>query len=133
MYLLNPSNSDKWLPIVEPLLHKAYEKTKVGIFVPKEELREDLIKGDQHCFISPDLKYAGVFSVTDKTVKFWLSGGEEPLGGWKAVDQFLEKMCHLFDKPYIQLEGRLGWKRKVEPLGYEVDSLIMIKTVEVPQ
>lgn len=129
MYLLNPSNADKWLPIVEPLLHKAYDKTNVGKFVDKGALKASLSEGTNHCFVSEDLKYAGVFYVTDKAIRFWLSGGEEPIGGWNVVDEFLMSMAQMFDKPYIQLEGRLGWKRKVEPLGYEVDSLVLIKEV----
>ena len=129
MQLLNPASADKWLPIVEPLLHKTYEKTNVGIFVDKGALRESLKEGTNHCFVSDDCKYAGVFYVSEKSIRCWMLGGEEPDAGWSEVDTFLGEMAKVFEKPYVQIEGRLGWKRKLGHLGYEVDSLILIKEV----
>ena len=129
MQLLNPASAHLWLPIVEPLLHKTYETTNVGNFVDKEVLRESLKEGTNHCFLSDECKYAGVFYTSEQSVRCWMLGGEEPDNGWSEVASFLEDMAKLFGKPYVQIEGRLGWKRKLGHLGYEVDSLILIKEV----
>lgn len=129
MQLLNPASAHLWLPIVEPLLHKTYETTNVGIFVDKEVLRESLKEGTNNCFLSDECKYAGVFYTSEQAVRCWMLGGEEPDNGWSEVTSFLEDMAKLFGKPYVQIEGRLGWKRKLGHLGYEVDSLILIKEV----
>ncbi len=129
MQLLNPASSHKWLPIVEPLLHKAYDTTNVGIFVDKEVLRESLKDGTNHCFLSDECEYAGVFYVSENSIRCWMLGGKEPDTGWSEVSDFLDSMAKIFKKPYVQIEGRLGWKRKLRHLGYEVDSLILIKEV----
>lgn len=134
IYLMNPETHDGWLPIVTPLLSKAYETTNIGTFKRLDDVRYNLSVGKEWCFLSEDCKCAGVFDVLEvvggkKVLHFYLCGGEEPSGGWKDVDGFLEEVARVWGCSYIQLEGRLGWKRKVEPLGYKVDSLVLIKEV----
>lgn len=133
MYLLPASKKHLWWPIVKPLLEKAYSKTNVETFKSIGELEDDIAQEYQYCFISSDKSYAGVFDIIEgsrsNVLHFWLSGGEEPEGGWKEVDEFLTKVALVFDCKYIQLEGRLGWKKLTEPLGYSLDSVLMIKEV----
>lgn len=133
MYLLPPLRINEWWSAVEPLLLKAWDKTNLSSFLDIEDVRDWLEEEKQFCFISEDKKYAGVFRINSgrkgNTLYFWLSGGEEPTGGWDAVDKFLTSISYVFNCKYIQLEGRLGWKKKVEPFGYKVDSLILIKEV----
>ena len=133
MYLLPPKTINRWWHLVEPLLSKAWDKTNVGSFLDIDDVKCLLEEEKHYCFISGDKEYAGVFRVKvgskGNTLYFWLSGGEEPSGGWVEVDEWLQELANVFNCKYIQLEGRLGWKRKVEPFGYKVDSLILIKEV----
>lgn len=134
MYLLPVSRIDTWWPKVCPLLSKAFLKTNVGEFITIDSLKSRIEAQEEHCFVSNDLKYAGVFSIREEhgfnVLYFWLSGGEEPTVGWEEVDKFLCEVALVFGCKYIQLEGRLGWKRLTEPLGYSLDSIIMIKEVD---
>lgn len=134
MYLLPASRINDWWPEVEPLLLKAYLKTNVGLFREIDDLKKDLESEVEFCFVSQDLTYAGVFNIREyqgfSVVYFWLSGGEEPLVGWEGIDSFLHQIAKVFGCSHIQLEGRLGWKRLTEPLGYSLDSIIMIKEVD---
>lgn len=133
MYLLPKDCIDGWWPLVSPLLAKAWDTTPVGDSLSLQDVRSRLESGGHHCFITSDRKLAGVFSCYDtpkaKFLNFYLNGGEEPDCGWQGVDEFLTEVAKVFGCQFIQLEGRLGWKRKVEPLGYRVDSLIMTKEV----
>lgn len=134
MYLLPKDLLEGWWPMVAPLISKAWESTLIGNLLSLEDIRQKLESGSCYCFISSDAQYAGVFTVktTPKCsyIHFFLSGGQEPTGGWEAVDDFLQEVAKVFGCKYIHLEGRLGWKRKVEPLGYRVDSLLLTKEVD---
>lgn len=133
IYLMNPETILEWKSLVEPLLAKGYEATNIGDFKRMDDLMYDISVRKAFCFLTDDLRYAGVFDVIEgvdqKILHFFLSGGSEPKDGWEGVDVFLTEVARIFGCSKIQLEGRLGWKRKVEPLGYKVDSLVMIKEV----
>jgi hypothetical protein len=133
MYLLSKDVIEGWWPMVAPLLSKAWDTTQIGALMSLSDVRDKLESGVYHCFISSDKSYSGVFSIAQspkcRYLKFFLSGGQEPSDGWEAVDKFLREVSQVFGCSRIYLEGRVGWKRKVEPLGYTVDSLLMTKEV----
>ncbi len=130
-YLLNPSSIEGWWPLVAPLLSKVWVKTSTGVHDDMEDLVKDLAVGISYCILDEDQSFAGVFTVESgrksKCLLMYLGGGEEPKGGWKEVDGFLEQMAEMFGCSHIQIQGRLGWKRPLSDLGYQLEHITMMK------
>lgn len=131
VYLLNPSAIEGWWPMVAPLLEKVWLKTPTGIHETIEDLIQDLAVGLSYCFVDEDKRFAGVFTVNEgrhqKYLMLYTAGGEAPAGGWEEVDSFLEQMAEVFGCSCIQVQGRLGWKRELQPLGYNFDYVTLTK------
>lgn len=115
---------------------RASEKTTIDSFWDSETLFQHLINFEAFAFIEEKSGYCGVFqfsySPKAKILNFFWSGKDpdnpNPVD-WGYIDEFLEYTAKGNQCTIIQCEGRRGWKKILEPLGYIEDSVLFIREV----
>lgn len=106
-------------------LQRALDGTTFGEFwdLPNAEL--ELLSGDLGCFHQVESGYSGIFTLRSTPLSrqlyfFW--SGKDPLNktqiDFKEVDEFLLGISEELKCTHIVCEGRAGWKKIIEPLGY---------------
>ncbi|HKY44824.1 MAG TPA: hypothetical protein VJM50_17160, partial [Pyrinomonadaceae bacterium] len=93
-------------------------------------------------FLQEESGYAGAFTISQtplmRSIYFFWSGKDKankvPINHHE-VDEFLIAAARHFNCSQIICEGRAGWSKIVEPLGYVEDSRVYIKEVshELPE
>ncbi len=108
-------------PEILPLLNKAYK-----IYPDDKPLEHwfKLVDDGQALLITQffEDKLTSVWFVElrNKGILCRIGGGIDNEWDINEMYHFLVKMCKDFNKPYLRLQGRAGWKRHLKPLGFEV-------------
>jgi hypothetical protein len=121
---------------ITPGLFRALDKTTLGEFWDLPSLRVALSLGTVYGFYQASSGYSGIYCISEspkaKQLTFFWSGkdpeNETPID-YEAVDKHLEIVAKVFGCSYISCEGRVGWKKTLEPLGYSPDGSLYLKRV----
>ena len=115
-------------------LERAITGTTFGQFWDLPSAEEGLEKGHLGGFIQVESGYSGIFTVRETPLSrqlyfFW--SGKDPLNETKIdfeeIDRFLTALSKDCQCTHIFCEGRTGWKKILEPLGYILESHSYIK------
>lgn len=133
---VSAKNIDRIWDRMVPGLSRALEDTTLGEFWDLESARELIEKGALLAFHQPASGYSGVYSFnqTPKALQltfFWSgkTADNDVQVDWEEVDAYLTHIAEVFECSHIQCEGRVGWKKIVEPLGYHVDGSLYLKRI----
>ena len=133
---LSKETLDRLWDRVTPGLSRALDKTTLGEFWDLKGLRSAINYGMLYGFHQVDSGYSGVYSIVEtpkaKQLTFFWSGknpeNPHPID-YNAIDEHLKHMARIFDCTHISCEGRVGWKKTLEPLGYSPDGSLYLKRV----
>ena len=127
----------KELPeVVKKGLERAITNTTFGEFWDLESAQEGLNMGVLGCFHQIESGYSGIFTTRETPLSrqlyfFW--SGKDPLNttsiDFEEVNTFLVNISKELKCTHIVCEGRTGWKKIVEPLGYILESHSYIKGI----
>ena len=125
-----------------PGLSRAVTKTSLGESWSIQTLHDHLINYQAYAFIQEETGYAGAFTISQtplmRSIYFFWSGkdisNKTPVD-YTEVNDFLIAAARHFECTQIIAEGRKGWEKIVEPLGFREDSRVYIKEVphELPE
>lgn len=123
-------------PLVTPGLKRPLENTTLGEFWDLDSLYKQIQEEKLFGFYQEFSGYAGVYSIAStpkaKQVYFFWSGVDEEAEGpidYGEVNRHLLKVAEVFKCTHILCEGRVGWKKVLEPLGYETDGSLYLKRI----
>jgi hypothetical protein len=121
---------------VTPGLSRALDKTTLGEFWDLEGLKDAIQAERFFGFYQVDSGYSGIYSIGEtpkaKQLTFFWSGkhpeNPRPID-YTAIDEHLKHMARIFGCTHISCDGRAGWKKTLEPLGYSPDGSLYLKRV----
>ena len=125
-----------------PGLSRALEKTSLGKSWDIQSLSDNVINFEAYAFLQEESGYAGVFTISQTPLMrslYWFWSGKDEANkvpiDYPEVDAFLIAAARHFNCSQLLCEGRKGWGKVGEPLGYVEDSRIYIKEVshELPE
>lgn len=110
-------------------LQRALDGTTFGEFWDIPSAQEGLTGGSLGGFHQVESGYSGIFTIRftplSKQLYFFWSGKDElndtPID-FDEVDDFLQSIAKACQCTHIYCEGRIGWKKIIEPLGYILES-----------
>ena len=123
-------------PLMVSGLKRPLENTSLGEFWDMESLYSRLQVGLLLGFYQESSGYSGIYSLNQapKALElrfFW--SGKDPLNetpiDFQEVNEYLQKAAQVFECTHITCEGRVGWKKVLEPLGYETDGSLYLKRI----
>lgn len=123
-------------PLMVSGLKRPLENTSLGEFWDMESLYSHLQVGLLLGFYQESSGYSGIYSLNQapKALElrfFW--SGKDPLNDtpidFQEVNEYLQKAAQVFECTHITCEGRVGWKKVLEPLGYETDGSLYLKRI----
>lgn len=127
---------DTLWPLVVPGLKRPLENTSLGEFWDLASLHNQLQEGKVFGFYQEFSGYSGIYSITTtpkatQLTFFWSGKDEDAVGpiDYGEVNNYLHRAAQVFQCTHISCEGRVGWKRVLEPLGYETDGSLYLKRI----
>lgn len=110
-------------------LERALDGTTFGEFWDIQSAQIGLNDGSLGGFHQVESGYSGIFTIRhtplSKQLYFFWSGkdphNETPID-FNDVDLFLQTIAQVCECTHIYCEGRIGWKKIIEPLGYILES-----------
>lgn len=115
-------------------LQRALDGTTFGQFWDIPSAQAGLTDGSLGAFHQIESGYSGIFTIRETPLSrqlyfFW--SGKDPLNETKIdfneVNTFLESVSQACQCTHIFCEGRTGWKKILEPMGYILESHSYIK------
>ena len=116
-----------------PGLSRAITKTSLGESWDLQSLADHIVNFAAYAFIQEETGYAGAFTISQTPLKrsiyFFWSGkdvnNKTPVD-FNEVFDFLQVAARHFNCTQIIAEGRKGWAKIVEPLGFREDSRVSV-------
>ena len=125
-----------------PGLQRAVSKTSLGESWDIPSLADHIANYAAYAFLQEESGYAGAFTISQtplmRSIYFFWSGkdvsNKTPID-YQEVFDFLQAAARHFNCSQIIAEGRKGWEKVVEPLGFREDSRVYIIEVthELPE
>lgn len=134
MLHINKDKVDALWSRIECGLSRAIDKTTLGEFWDMESLRDYLLSDKLFGFYQTQSGYAGIYSISDtpkaRQLTFFWSGKDQNNDNkvdYNEVAEHLNEVATIFGCTHISCEGRVGWKKILEPLGYSTDGSLYLK------
>ncbi|AWY03098.1 hypothetical protein SCYZ1_43 [Pseudomonas phage SCYZ1] len=135
--LISRTNIQENYSLLAKGLVRALDKTTLGDYWSLDDLYQHIINFECYAFHQVESAYSGAFMITTSpkriTLNFFWSGKDPdntvPVD-YEEVNRMLEESARHFGCHVILCEGRSGWKKVLEPLGFEVDSINYTREVK---
>lgn len=131
-----PDMVDDYWDVVVPLLEKSFEY--VAYKTTAEDLYDEIKSGHQSLWVAfeeDSLRIIGAYTIRIKTYPNGATASCEHLGG-ERMDEWADQMSNVMERyvrdigiEHMEIIGRRGWKKFLEPKGWGSDLVLYRKDV----
>lgn len=135
--LVSRQNMEELFPKMVKGLERALTKTSLGKYWSIQSCFDSMINFVVYGFHQHESQYSGIFYIADAPHRrtlhvFW--GGKDPSNDTpidlEELDNFLQAAAKYFQCQSILVEGRAGWGKWIDKLGYHEDTRSYVKSLE---